>query len=145
MYFIAIMYFIIIVYLFVLCCISIIHYNKCISYICVIQVPFTTQPAVASHIPKSRPFSGSQAAIAKKGRHGDRSHETNSIPYKQQQPVDLCVVSGRIVSSLAIIRSSSSPTMSSCYNVVTLLSMSFIFYQYCTHSFLLHYNVLFIC
>ena len=76
-----------------------------IFYCCIfvyLQVPFTTQPAVASHVPKSRPFSGSQAAVAKRGHHGDRSHEANSIPYKQQQPVDLCVVSGRIVSYLVL-------------------------------------------
>ena len=65
---------------------------------CVFQTPVNTQPAVAAHIPKSRPFSGSQAAVAKRGRHVDRSHEASSIPYKQQQPLDLCVVSGRIVS-----------------------------------------------
>ena len=65
---------------------------------CVFQSPFTTQPAVAAHVLKSRSFSSSQAVIAKKGRHVDRSHDT--IPYKQQQPLDLCIVSGRIVSYL---------------------------------------------
>ena len=62
----------------------------------VFQSPFTTQPAVAAHVPKSRSFSSSQAAVAKKGSHVSRSHDT--IPYKQQQPLDLCIVSGRIVS-----------------------------------------------
>lgn len=71
-------------------------------YLLVFQTPFTTQPAVAAHIPKSRPISGSQAAVAKRGRHGDRSHVGTSIPHKQQQPLDLCVVSGRIVSLLYI-------------------------------------------
>ena len=85
-------------------------YLLCIYY--VFQTPFTTQPAVAAHIPKSRPFSGSQAAVAKRGCRVDRSHESTSIPYKQQQPLDLCVVSGRIVSFTLYIKS--------CYAQCTL-------------------------